>query len=157
MALYVLRFPVSPMQATEYPYQYHVEVIFHHLDAMGHVNNVTFFVFLETARIKYVSYLRGNGTMLDAPIILAQANCSYISPALYGEHLIVGLGVTRMGMKSFDLAYRIDTDNGRHIADAHTTQVAYDYVSQQTIPIPSPLRQRIHEFQNGWQLMEVEK
>lgn len=142
------------MKATEYPYHYQVEVIFHHLDAMGHVNNVTFFMYLETARIKYVSYLWDNGETLAAPIILAQATCSYIAPAFLGENLIVGLGVTRLGNKSFDLAYRIEAENGRHIATAYTTQVTYDYANQQTINIPDHLRQRIHKFQNGWQIDE---
>ena len=146
------------MQATEYPYQYHVEVIFHHLDAMGHVNNVTFFMYLETARIKYVSHLWATTNIMDAPIILAQAECTYLTPAFLGENLVVGVGVTRMGNKSFDLAYRIDAvnsmdaANGRHIATAHTTQVTYDYHAQQTIPIPDLLRQRIAEVQNGWKL-----
>lgn len=143
------------MQAIEYPYQYHVEVIFHHLDAMGHVNNVTFFMYLETARIKYVSHLWATPNIMDAPIILAQADCSYVAPAFLGENLVVGAGVTRLGNKSFDLAYRIDGENGRHIATAHTTQVTYNYHLQQTIPIPDLLRQRIHEFQNGWQLAEA--
>jgi acyl-CoA thioester hydrolase len=142
------------MQAIEYPYHYQVEVIFHHLDAMGHVNNVTFFIFLETARIKYVSFLWGDSDTLAAPIILAQATCSYLSPAFLGENIIIGLGVTRLGNKSFDLAYRIEAENGRHIATAHTTQVTYDYTNQQTIPMPDRLRQRVHEFQNGWQLVE---
>ncbi|MCB8945684.1 MAG: acyl-CoA thioesterase [Ardenticatenaceae bacterium] len=142
------------MQAAEYPYQYPVEVIFHHLDAMGHVNNVTFFMFLETARIKYVSHLWATPNIMDAPIILAQANCTYVAPAFLGENLVVGVGVTRLGNKSFDLAYRIDADNGRHIATAHTTQVTYNYHTQQTIPIPNLLRQRIEEFQQGWCLEE---
>lgn len=142
------------MKAIEYPYHYQVEVIFHHLDAMRHVNNVTFFIFLETARIKYVSYLWDDSDTLAAPIILAQAACSYISPAFLGENLLVGIGVTRLGNKSFDLAYRIDAENGRHVVTAHTTQVTYDYANQQTITIPDYLRQRICEFQNGWQLAE---
>ena len=142
------------MKAIEYPYHYQVEVIFHHLDAMGHVNNVTFFMYLETARIKYVSYLWDDEDTSAAPIILAQATCSYISPAFLGENLIVGLGVTRLGNKSFDLAYRIEAENGRHIATAHTTQVTFDYATQQTITIPDRLRQRVHDFQNGWQLEE---
>ena len=142
------------MKAIEYPYHYQVEVIFHHLDAMGHVNNVTFFTYLETARIKYVSYLWGESDRLAAPIILAQAACSYNSPAFLSENLIVGLGVTRLGNKSFDLAYRIEAENGRLIATAHTTQVTYDYPNQQTIIIPNHFRQRVNDFQNGWQLEE---
>jgi acyl-CoA thioester hydrolase len=140
------------MRAVDYPYHYQVEVIFQDLDAMGHVNNVSFFVYLETARIKYVSFLWGNEAKLDAPIILAQATCSYVSPAFYGEQLLVGVGVTRLGNKSFDLAYRIDMADGRHVATAHTTQVTYDYASQQTIAIPDRLRQRVHEFQQDWRL-----
>lgn len=142
---------IRRMNALDFPFQYHVEIIFHDLDAMGHVNNARHFVFMETARMKYLLKLFASDTIAPLPIILADAQCSYKSPALLGEELVIGVGISRLGHKSFDMAYTMQTADGRLVATAKSVQVMYDYASEQTIPIPDKLRQTIHTYQQQWQ------
>lgn len=130
-----------------YPYQTTLEVTFRDLDAMGHVNNATYFTYMETARIKFLVILLALKGMGDLPIIVAEACCQYKAPAHYGEWLTVGIGVSRIGTKSFELSYEIVAENGRFIATAKTVQVMYDYTTQQTFPIPDELRQKLQAYQ----------
>ncbi len=143
------------MNATPYPYEMEIEVIFRDIDAMGHVNNAVFFTYFETARIKYLmEIMEGSGRvgyeMLDLPLILVEATCSYKSQALLGEKLRLGLGVSRFGNKSFDLVYRIEGEDGRLVAEGKTVQVMYDYVARQAFPIPDNVREYVAKYQGDW-------
>lgn len=142
---------------TGYPFEITIEVAFRDIDAMGHVNNAVFFSYMETARIKYVfeffhhSELTGYD-LLDLPLILVEAMCNYRSPALLGEVLTIGVGLTRFGNKSFDLAYRILGQDGRLIATGKTIQVMYDYGSRSAFPIPDDIKERVRAFQGEWKV-----
>ena len=139
-----------------YPYEMTLEVAFRDIDAMGHVNNAVFFSYMETARIKYVSQLFHQSDLidfdlLDLPLILVEATCSYQSPALLGEQLTIGVGVSRFGTKSFDLLYRIEGQDGRLVATGKTIQVMYDYGERSAFPIPEDIKARVRAFQGEWQ------
>lgn len=143
------------MKSTSYPYEMEIEVIFRDIDAMGHVNNAVFFTYFETARIRYLmEIMEGSGRvgyeMLDLPLILVEATCSYKSQALLGEKLRLGLGVSRFGTKSFDLVYRIEGEDGRLVAEGKTIQVMYDYVARQAFPIPDNVRDYVAKYQGEW-------
>jgi acyl-CoA thioester hydrolase len=146
------------MKSTQYPYEMEFEVVFRDIDAMGHVNNAVFFTYFETARIKYMLEIMersglvglGDYEMLDLPLILVEATCTYKSPALLGEKLCLGLGVSRFGNKSFDLLYRIEGEDGRLIAEGKTVQVMYDYVTRQAFPIPDSVKTYVTEYQGDW-------
>jgi acyl-CoA thioester hydrolase len=133
-----------------YPYTVEIEVAFRDLDAMGHVNNAVYLSYMETARIKFLVELLELKSLQSMPLIMAEASCSYKSPAFFGERLAVGLGVTRFGTKSFDMAYRIAAD-GRLVALARTVQVMYDYAAARTIAVPESFKQRVLAYQGAWQ------
>ncbi len=120
-----------------------IEVRFRDLDSLGHVNNAVFVTYLETARIKYLLSLMERSSLQDLNIILAEVACSYRSPAYYGESLEVGTRITEIGHKSFAMAYRIEErETRRTVVTASSIQVAYDYETQQSIPVPAYLVER---------------
>jgi len=149
--------PLDPrMTNTTYPYEINLEVAFRDIDAMGHVNNAVFFAYFETVRIKYLGELMEKsgllGTeLLDLPLILVEASCTYKSPALLTEVLHVGTGISRFGTKSFDMLYRIQGEDNRLIAYGRTVQVMYDYITRSAFSIPDSLRTYVEEYQRGWQ------
>src|SRR5687767_1853285 len=95
-------------RALLYPYKVTIEVSFRDLDAMGHVNNAVYLSYMETARIKFLVDLLAVTSLHDLPVIMAEATCTFKSPAFFGEQLTVGVGISRFGSKSFDMTYRID-------------------------------------------------
>jgi acyl-CoA thioester hydrolase len=58
--------------------------------------------------------------------------------------------VSRFGIKSFDMLYRISGGDGRVVVLAKTVQVAYDYATGKTIPVPDALKARVQAFQGAW-------
>jgi acyl-CoA thioester hydrolase len=133
-----------------YPYVLIQPVVFRDLDIMGHVNNAMYFTFFETARTNYMFELFELKQLQELPLILASTSCEFRAPAFYGETLLVGTGVARLGSKSFDLLYRVETEGGRLVAEGKSVQVVYDYVSGQTVAIPDLFRERVSARQQGW-------
>jgi acyl-CoA thioester hydrolase len=143
------------MTQTTYPYEISLEVAFRDIDAMGFVNNAVFFAYFETVRIKYMGEVMRSGLMgtelLDLPLILVDASCTYKSPALLTEILHIGAGISRFGTKSFDILYRVQGEDGRLVAYGKTVQVMYDYITRSAFSIPDNVRDYVTEFQNGWE------
>lgn len=143
------------MNITNYPYETQLRVTFRDLDALGHVNNAVFFSYLESARIQYITKFLEQGLpvqfdLLDIPIILVEATCTYKSQALFGETLTIGVGVSRFGNKSFDLTYKIIGEDGRLVATGKTIQVMYNYDTSSAFPIPEEIKESVFKHQADW-------
>ncbi|MCS7247665.1 MAG: acyl-CoA thioesterase [Anaerolineales bacterium] len=135
---------------SEFRFFHPIEVRYGDLDPQGHVNNAKIVTYLEQARIQYIKYLnlwRG-GSFSDLGIILAEVRVSYKAPIYFGQPLRVGVRVTRLGHKSFEMAYRVEDAVSRaELVTASTVQVAYDYRQQKSIPIPEEWRSAISVFE----------
>jgi acyl-CoA thioester hydrolase len=137
-------------RAELFPYKVTIEVAFRDLDAMGHVNNAVYLSYMETARIKFLVDLLAAKSLHDLPVIMAEASCTFKAPAFFREQLLVGVGVSRFGSKSFDMLYRIDAGDGRLIALGKTVQVMYDYAAAHTIVMPEEFKANVRAFQGDW-------
>jgi acyl-CoA thioester hydrolase len=135
------------MTAHRFPFTVDIKVRFRDLDAMGHVNNAVYFTYMETARTEFFASLLGVTQPADVPVILGETSCRYHTPAHMGETLRVGLGVGRIGTKSFEIVSQIIGGDGRLVATGQSTLIMYDYVNGTSFPIPDALRERIATFQ----------
>lgn len=133
-----------------FPYTITFPIVFGDLDLMGHVNNVVYFTWFEAARTNYLAELFDCESLADLPVILAETTCRYKAPAFWGETAVVGCGVSRLGTKSFDLVYRVETTTGRLLAEGTSVQVCYDYQTNRTILLPGTFRERVAVRQAGW-------
>ncbi len=124
-------------------------VRFGDLDAMGHLNNARYFTFTEQARIEYVEQVCGwGGDWQTLGMILAKTAMDFKKPVLYGDKVIVYTRCSRLGGKSFDLEYVIVRgDDEDIVATSSSVMVAFDYVTQQTIPVPEHWRERIIAYE----------
>jgi acyl-CoA thioester hydrolase len=128
-----------------------IEVRYGDLDPQGHLNNAKYFTLIEQARISYVKTLGlwQGGSFIEIGMILAEARMTFKAPILWGQPIQVGVRVDRLGNKSFDLSYSIqDAKTKIEHAAGSTVQVAYDYQSAQTMPIPDEWRVIITRFEH---------
>jgi acyl-CoA thioester hydrolase len=131
----------EPRSAIAFPFRHAVQVSLRDLDALAHVNHAVYLSYLEVARTNYYFGLRGFRTVEQLDFILGSVSCRYRSPALLHETLIVSLGPSHVGTKSWDLRYEVhEESSGRHILDAATTQVQFDYAAGRAVEIPAALR-----------------
>src|SRR2546422_1384857 len=101
-------------------------VQFRDIDVMGHVNNATYFQYMETARVELArSGLVTNG--FRASFIVASARCEFKKLIRDERRITVSVWVSRIGDRSWDLDYSIRGPRRVEFAVGRTTQVAYDY------------------------------
>jgi acyl-CoA thioester hydrolase len=127
-----------------------MEVRWRDLDALNHVNNAVYFTYLEQARVHYVHEL---GLLperrSDIGFILAEAHCQFKSPLSLGERVTVYVRVSELRNSSFVFQYRMEGEDQRLAAEAHSTQVCYDYENKRPIPISDDWRKAIVDFEPG--------
>jgi len=145
-------------------FSHEAEAAFGDLDAMGHVNNVVYLRWIETARIAYWIHVTGQKTHAGVPkpggashepgpgimsgalidMILARTEIDYKSPVSYGERLdvFVRTSLIKRSSLSFEYAVVSRTDE-RVVAEARTVVVSYDYVQSKSRPVSEGLRAKI--------------
>jgi acyl-CoA thioester hydrolase len=136
---------------SEYRFFHPIEVRYADIDAQRHVNNARYFIYMEQARGKYIQHLRlWDGEDFEGiGFILAEQSCSYKEPIAYTQRIHVGVRTTRIGNKSFEVAYSIrELGTENEMAVGRTVLVAYNYELEQSIPIPDRWRQTIVEFED---------
>ena len=120
-----------------------VYVRFCETDAAGHINNTSYFIYMEEARSKFFQRLgfAGEDTRGNIDFIIASTSCDFIAQAFAGQMLTVKTTVDRIGSKSFTLEHTItDRDSKAAVAKGQATIVCFDYRAQQTELIPPVLR-----------------
>lgn len=119
-------------------------------DAMGHVNNIVYLRWLETARVVYLERI-GLWGMLEShsrgPIVASIA-CDYRLPVTYPDTVHVGARVSRIGNSSFTMDHRIVGESaGAIVAEATSTVVFFDYKENLPLRLPDDLRQAISKLE----------
>ena len=116
------------------------------MDAMGHVNNASYFRYLETLRIDWfhsIGCLSNPGAVGGAcgPVII-NAFCSFIRQLEYpgdvlARHYIGGMG--RSTLDTYATLERVDRP-GEVCATGGATVVWTDFKAQKSVPIPAHYR-----------------
>jgi acyl-CoA thioester hydrolase len=125
-----------------------IEVRFRDCDSMGHVNNAVYLTYLEQARFAYWrQVLQGRGAP-PPKMILARAECDFVTAAGFGDLLDVRMRVSAIGRTSFTAEYEIlQARDRRLVAKATSVQVMYDYDAGRPVPIADEVRGRIEDFE----------
>ena len=141
----------------EFRYRHAIEIRFVDTDALGHVNNATYFSYFEAARAGYYALVTGSpfGSGPDAhrtTFVIAEARIDYRSPARFGQPLTCACRVSWAGRSSFGLEYLVEVaasplGTARVVADGATVQVFYDLTSERVVRIPAELRERMEAFE----------
>src|SRR5512141_1899886 len=135
-----------------YPVTVDIPVAWGEMDAYGHVNNIVYFRYFETARMAYFDRLGDPGFLARDPIgpILASTSCRFRAALQYPDALTVGARVARVDADRFIMFYAVYSHAlARVAAEGEGTIVCYDYREARKAPLPDHLRTRISEIENG--------
>jgi acyl-CoA thioester hydrolase len=126
--------------SNEFAYRHRLSVRFRDCDAMGHVNHAVYLTYFEQGRLTFWRELTGTPSP-HTRVIIARAECDYLSPAHFGDELEVRVNVGDIGRSSFGLMYEIvDASSERLVARGKTVMVSYDYEKGLSVPLPSATR-----------------
>ena len=112
-----------------------VQMRFADTDALGHVNNGSYTVYAETARLDFLGVL---GSAVRS-LILAHLAVDFRRQVRFGEAITVETWVERIGTSSVTMRQRILAD-GVMAAEARSVVVYFDYEAQRPQPWSAALR-----------------
>jgi acyl-CoA thioester hydrolase len=116
-----------------------IETRWHDNDVFGHVNNVVYYAYFDTAVNRHLT----DAGLLDvkaSPVVglVAETACAYFTPVAYPDRLEVGLAVARLGTSS--VTYRLGlfrAGAGKTAALCRFTHVYVERASGKPVPIPA--------------------
>jgi acyl-CoA thioester hydrolase len=131
-----------------YPYQRSITLRWKDNDVYGHVNNVEYYSFFDTAINEFLI----EEAQLDihaGPVIgvCAESHCTFKGPAAFPGEVTVGLGVEHLGTSS--VRYRLlltPREQPEVLAEGYFVHVFVDRQTRQPTPIPDKLRDALESL-----------
>lgn len=121
-----------------YPAVVSIPVAWGEMDALGHVNNIFYFRYFETARMRYLEQAGLIDLMKQIGIgpILAKTSCTYRVPIYYPDTLSVGARVSTIGNTHFTMDYVIVSERAGSTATGDSIVVTFDYRASGKVGVP---------------------
>lgn len=119
------------------------------MDAFGHVNNVQFFRYLESARVEYALAVLSEQVRPEGEnIILADIRCAFRRQLRWPGEIDIYTRAVRIGRTSIGLQQILclaDTDT--LVATSDTVLVWFDFKAQRSAQVPDAIRSRIGRYE----------
>ena len=120
----------NPLEA--YPVTKEIEVAWGEMDAFGHVNNMIYFRYFETARICYLEQTGLLELMADSGLgpILSETRARFKAPVTFPDRLKIGARVSAITGERFTMQYAIVSEkSGRIVTEGEALIVCFDYAN----------------------------
>jgi acyl-CoA thioester hydrolase len=117
-------------------------------DAFGHVNNVVYFRWFESARIDLLLKFESSLKMSNRGVgpILASIKCDYRQQLMFPDTVHIGSRVDRIGRTSFDIVHHIYSQQQQVVvSEGHSVIVVFDYDAQRPRRLPSDLKNQMND------------
>ena len=119
-------------------------------DIYGHVNNVTYYSYFDTAANRYLIE-EGGLDITDGSIVgyVVNSGCEYHAPITYPEVIEAGVRVDRLGNSSVQYGIAIFREGEENAAaHGHFVHVFVERAENRSVPIPQNLRTALERLQN---------
>jgi acyl-CoA thioester hydrolase len=143
-----------------YPVVIEIPVAWGEMDSLGHVNNIIYFRYFESARMAYFDEMDFWGHMGETGVgpILASTQCRFRLPLEYPDTVSVGARVSEVGADRFPMEYLIVSHrHGEVAAEGVGLIVAYDYREKRKAALTDELRKRIEAVEKRRGMRNAER
>ena len=129
---------------SDYPYHHCLQTRWHDNDVYGHVNNVVYYSYFDTAANYYLIHEAGLDIHSDKIVgFVVASSCQYHAPIAFPQTLDIGLRVNKLGTKSVEYGLAIFIDSAEQtaaVASGTFTHVFVDQASGKSVPIPTTIK-----------------
>ena len=129
-----------------------IPVLWGDQDAFGHVNNLVYLRWAETARVDYLLRIAQFPALPPSGVapILASIKCDYRRVVNFPDTVYVGTRITRIGNSSIQMAHRIVSRSLDEIAaEVDSTLVLLDYRINKPVRVPDETRKLIGDLESA--------
>ena len=132
----------------EYPVVHEQNVAWGDMDAFGHVNNVMYYRYVESARINYFDAL--NIFEQKVLTVVASNQCKYLRPVFYPDQLKIAVRVDELRNSAMRMTYQLfSTAQNALVATAEAVIVCVDQENMQKAAIPEDIREKILKMEQA--------
>lgn len=128
-----------------------IKVRFTETDAYGHVNNVSYFIYFEQARIDYFNeinmFQRFANKAHPSIVVTGDLHCHYHRPIYFGQTLHVKVRTAHIGQTSVDLQYAIIDDQNVLYASGRGAIIHIDKQTGKSTPWSDDIVQGIKYYE----------
>jgi len=111
-------------------------------DASGRIHYTCLFRYFESAEIEFFRALGFRTFAHDISFPRVHVECDYRLALLYDDLIQIEAQLTKVGRSSVRLDFRAKK-NGELAAEAHIVVVCMNRTTQQAVPIPDDLREKL--------------
>lgn len=136
-------------ECKNYPHSYKRQVFLYETDAFGHLNNVFYFQYLESARFEMLKEMKlfDPGDIFSLNYILVHAECDYRQISRYDDTLIIHSRVSDIKKSSFTLEHLITNEKtGNLVATAKMIIVAFNHKKQKSEPLTPKVKKILEGY-----------
>lgn len=115
------------------------------MDAMGHLNNTTYFRYMETIRIDWLANLNCTPGPDGEGVVIVNAFCNFYKQLEYPAQVLLKMYASDPGRSTFETwvtMERSDQPGVIHAAGGATT-IWVDFPRQKSLPLPDWLRELV--------------
>lgn len=140
---------MKPKPLNAYQTELTIRLDWSDLDYFKHINNVSYFRFVQSARVHYwdcIELTEHHGKTNIGPI-LASCSCTFIKALHYPGNVVIRTEILWLKNTSFSLQHTMYNDSGEVIAEANDVIVVYDFNNNAKHPIPEFIRKNIEKLE----------
>lgn len=133
------------MAEPSFHFHHPVTVRFRDIDVAGHAHHADALIYFEEGRWAYWQEVVGQG-LEELDYVLAECSVRWHARVLWPQTVSVGVRVSRLGRKHFEMEYEVRSAEGEKLQSGRTVQVMYDYEAGGSKPLPDGLREVLTAF-----------
>ncbi|ARK29720.1 acyl-CoA thioesterase [Halalkalibacter krulwichiae] len=116
-------------------------------DALGHINSVSYFIYLEQARVNFILDSKIISNIKDWPFVLASIRCDLKRQIYINDFLLIKSFISEINQSSFKLEHEIyNKDSHELLAVGSVVIVHFNFDEQKSVVLSSDMRKKLKEF-----------
>lgn len=128
-----------------------IQLRFSDVDVVGHVNNIVYLQYYDTGKAAFMTELLGRSiSWQEVDTVVANVDCAFIAPILWGENIEVLTTCVGIHDKSFRLLQMLrNSDSGEVKSLCETVMVSFDPHTQKSAPLRDEWREKLTAILNS--------
>lgn len=138
------------MKEHNYPVKLQLRIDWSELDYFGHVNNVSFYKYIQAARVNYwqeIGLFQSHKESNIGPM-LASCKCDFKQPLFFPGQVNIRSSVSFIGNTSFGISHQLLNEKLEIVALAEDVMVMFDFNTNEKVAIPNELKEIIKKMES---------
>jgi len=137
------------MSFEKYKVKLELRIDWSELDYFGHVNNVSFYKYIQAARVNYwdqIGLTQSHRATNIGPMLVS-CKCDFKRPLFYPGKITIYSRIDFIKETSFSLQHLIIDDKANISAEATDVMVMFDFNKNEKIVFPEDFRKRVETLE----------